>query len=340
MRLRYVVLALAALLTVAAVACNGGGSDPTPTPSPSEEVAPSPSPTQSVQAFSFDCAGELLSSSAPDASAFPVEITDSVGNAVTLAVPPGRIASLSAGHTEILYAIGAGDQVTAVDNTSDCPRATDDLPKVDAFTPSVEAIADLGPDLVVIFFDPGDLQSSLQNLDIPVLNLAAPASVQGVYDQTELLGEATGHADGAADLIADMQEAVADIQSEVGEVTAAPTVFHEIDNTYYTAGPGSFIADLYDILGAGNIAEATGQPFPQMSAEAIIAADPEVIVLADEDAGETPDTVKARPGWGSVSAVQSGRVHVIDPDIVSRPGPRLVEALRTLAAFLYPERSP
>jgi iron complex transport system substrate-binding protein len=338
MRLRYLVPALLALVAIAALACNGGGSDPTPTPSPSEEVAPSP--TQSVEAFSFDCAGEVLLSAAPDGSAFPVEITDSVSNTIALEAPPQRIASLSAGHTEILVAIGAGAQLTAADNTSDCPEAISDLPKVDAFTPSVEAIAELEPDLVIIFFDPGDLQSSLQGLDIPVLNLAAPASVQGVYDQTELLGEATGHADGAADLIADMQEAVADIQSEVGDVTAAPTVFHEIDNTYFTAGPGSFIADLYDILGADNIANATGQPFPQMSAEAIIEADPEVIILADEDAGESPETVKARPGWDNVSAVQNGRVHVVDPDIVSRPGPRLVEALRTLATYLYPELSP
>jgi iron complex transport system substrate-binding protein len=254
--------------------------------------------------------------------------------------PPQRIASLSAGHTEILYAIGAGDQVVAVDKTSDCPRAVDDLPQVDAFTPSVEAIADLEADLVVIFFDPGDLQSSLRGLDIPVLNLASPGSVDGVYEQVELLGEASGHGDEAAALIAVMQADVEDIRSEIGDLADAPSVFHEIDNTYFTAGPGSFIADLYDILGAENIASATGQAFPQMSAEAIIEADPEVIVLADEDAGESPDTVRDRPGWDNISAVQNGRIHVIDPDIVSRPGPRLVEALRTLAAYLYPELFP
>ncbi len=214
------------------------------------------------------------------------------------------------------------------------------MPQVAAFTPSVEAIAELEPDLVDIVFDPGDLQSSLQGLDIPVLTLASPSSVEGVYDQVELLGEATGQVDGATDLVADMQAAVQDIRSEIGDVADAPTVFHEIDNTYFTAGPGSFIGDLYDILGADNIADATGQAFPQMSAEAIIEADPEVIILADEDAGETPDTVKARPGWDNISAVQNGRVHIVDPDIGSRPGPRLVEALRTLAGVLDPELFP
>ena len=335
MRLRYLVPALLAVVALAVLACNGGGSSPglTPTPSPVEE--PLVTPVTAV----FTCDAAVVAGE-PDASAFPLEISDSVGNTVTLEAPPQRVVSLSAGHTEILYAIGAGDQVTAVDSTSDCPQEANDLPKVDAFTPSVEAIAELEPDLVVIFFDPGDLQSSLQGLDIPVLNLASPESVEGVYDQVELLGEATGQVDEATDLVADMQTAVEEIRSEIGDVADAPTVFHEIDNTYFTAGPGSFIADLYDILGAENIADATGQAFPQMSAEAIIEADPEVIVLADEDAGETPDTVKARPGWDNISAVQNGRVHIVDPDIVSRPGPRLVEALRTLAAYLYPELFP
>src|SRR3970040_513871 len=123
--------------------------------------------------------------------------------------------AVSPGHTEILYAIGAGDQVAAVDNTSDCPSATNDLPKVDAFTPSVEQIAGLEPDLVVIFFDPGDLQSALQAIDIPVLNLAAPESVQGVYDQVALLGKATGHADDAATLVSAMESAVQDVLSRL-----------------------------------------------------------------------------------------------------------------------------
>jgi iron complex transport system substrate-binding protein len=317
MRLRYLVPVLAALAALLAVACSGGGGP----------------------SVSFACDAATKATEA-DASAFPLEVTDSVGNTVSLEAPPQRVASLSAGHTEILYAIGAGDQVAAVDSTSDCPQAVNDLPKVDAFTPSVEAIADLQPDLVVIFFDPGDLQSSLQGLGIPVLNLAAPDSVEGVYEQTELLGEATGHVDEAEELVADMQADVEEVRSEVANVTDPPSVFHEIDNTYFTAGPGSFIGDLYDILGAENIAAATGQPYPQMSAEAIIGANPDVIVLADEDAGESPQTVAARPGWGSITAVQNDRVHTIDPDIVSRPGPRLVEALRTLAAFLYPERFP
>jgi iron complex transport system substrate-binding protein len=127
--------------------------------------------------------------------------------------------------------------------------------------------------------------------------------------------------------ISEIQRALADEEG--------PSVFHEIDNTFFTAGRGSFIGDLYDILGAENIANATGEAYPQMTQEAIIEADPDVIILADEDAGETPATVAARPGWEAISAVQNNRVHIVDPDIVSRPGPRIVVALRTLARFLY-----
>ena len=326
--MRYYALAtlLAALLALAA-AC-GGGSGSTPTPSATELVA---TPVTAV----FDCEG-VTRTTAPEVEAFPVEVADSVGNIVNLDAPPQRIVSLSAGHTEILYAIGAGDQVAAVDNTSDCPSVLAEFPKVDAFTPNVEQIAALEPDLVVIFFDPGDLQSSLHGLGIPVLNLAAPESVDGVYDQMALLGEATGHSTDAEGVAGGMKEAVADVLSQVQDAAEAPTVFHEVDNLYFSAGSGTFIGDLYAMLGAENIADATGQAYPQLSAEAIIQADPDVIVLADEDAGETPETVKARPGWESIAAVKNDRVYVIDPDIISRPGPRLVEALRTLAGYLYP----
>ena len=329
----YILPAVVAVLLALATACASDSSSTARTPSASPEASPA------AASFSFDCEA-AAAPTAPDAGAFPVEVTDSADNAVKLEEPPQHIVSLSAGHTEILYAIGAGDQVAAVDNTSDCPSAVSELPKVDAFAPSVEQIAGLEPDLVVIFYDPGDLQSSLQGLGIPVLNLATPESVQGVYDQMALLGEATGHAADAARVAGKMKEAVQDVQSRLAGGVQAPTVFHEIDTKYFSAGSGTFIGDLYGMLGAANIADTTGQPYPQMSAEAIIQADPDVIVLADEDAGESPETVKARPGWGSVSAVKNDRIYVIYPDIVSRPGPRLVEALTTLAGYVYPELFP
>ncbi len=329
-KLLWVLAALLMATLVFAVACNDDeeaeiGVDATPT-------AGSPA----AATYSFDCEADHPGTQA-DAGDFPVEVTDDAGVTITLDEPPSAIASLSAGHTEMLYAMGAGDQVAAVDNTSDCPATSADLPHVDASTPNVEAITALAPDLVIIFFDPGDLASSLTSAGVPVLTLNSPESVDGVYDQIELLGRATGHVAESEALVRDMDNAVESIQASLTGVEPAPSVFHELDNTYFTVGPGSFIGDLYDILKAENIADATGEAYPQMTQEAIINAEPDVIILADEEAGESAETVKARPGWDAIPAVQNDRIYAVDPDIVSRPGPRLVEALRTLAKFLYPE---
>jgi iron complex transport system substrate-binding protein len=251
--------------------------------------------------------------------------------------PPDAIVSLSAAHVESLYAIGAGDQLIAGDLYSNCPAAANDLQHVDSFTPSVEAITALQPDLVFMFFDPGGLREALEGAGVNVFFLNTPESVSGVLDQIELLGQLTGHIVEAGEFVTSMN---AGIDEVVAGLPAAepPGVFHEVDNTLYTAGPGSFVGDLYDILKAENIAEATGEAYPQMSNEAVIAAAPDVIILADEAAGESPETVTARPGWDSIPAVQSGRIHAVDPDIVSRPGPRLVDALEILAGHLYPDQ--
>jgi iron complex transport system substrate-binding protein len=267
---------------------------------------------------------------------FPVTVTDTNGSEVTFEEAPSSIVALAPSFVEVFCALGACESLVAIDENSDYPPEVADIPKLSGFSPSVEGIAASEPQLVVISFDPGGLQDSLEMLGITVLFLDAPATVEGVYEQIELLGAVIGNPDGAAELVAGMQADVEEITALVPD-GEGPRVFHELDATLYTAGPGSFIADLYEVLGAQNIAAGADSPFAQMTAEAIIAADPEVIILADEGLGESPETVAARPGWGAVSAVVNGRVHGADPNILSRPGPRIVEALEQLAAFLYPE---
>jgi ABC-type Fe3+-hydroxamate transport system, periplasmic component len=149
------------------------------------------------------------------------------------------------------------------------------------------------------------------------------------------MGKVTGHAAEADALVTNMSNQVRAISAETAGKTA-PTVYHEVDNTYYSAGPGSFIDDLYKTLGAKNVAATSGEAYPQLSAEAIIAANPDVIILADEDSGESATTVAARPGWSVINAVKQHHVYTIDPNIVSRPGPRIVDALKALEAALYP----
>jgi iron complex transport system substrate-binding protein len=272
------------------------------------------------------------------ATQYPLTLTDGKSRSVTLEDAPQRIASLSPAATEVLFAIGAGDQVAAVDKFSDYPPEAKTRQQLDAFEPSVEAIAGAQPDLVFVFYDPGNLVDGLARAGLTVFFLETPTSVEGVLEQIRLLGQATGHPQEADELVATMQQAIGDIQEQVADVEQGPRLFHEVDNQLYTVAPASFVGSLYTILKAQNIAAGTDQAFPQLSQEAIIEADPEVIILGDAAGGETAETVKARPGWGSISAVKNSRIYVIDPDIVSRPGPRLVDALGTLAQALYPER--
>jgi iron complex transport system substrate-binding protein len=309
------LLALVGVLA-AAVACEDGGGEPTPEASPTV----------------------LAALQVP----YPLTIVDTVGREVTIEAQPQHIASLSPAATEILFAIGAGDQVIAVDMFSNYPEEATARQQLDAFQPNLEAIAAVGPDLVLLFYDPEELSDSLERLGITTAVLGSieetPESVEAVFDQIRLLGQMTDHVQEAEDLVAEMQERIDAIEEALAGVEQGPRIFHEVDATLYTAAPDSFVGGLYKILKAQNIAAGAGQPFPQLTQEVIIERDPEVIILADGAYGESPDTVKGRPGWGNISAVRNDRVFVIDPDIVSRPGPRCVEALEALAVYLYPER--
>jgi len=283
-------------------------------------------------------AGTSTPAATTAASQYPLTLNDGKSRSVTLKTAPQRIASLSPAATEILFAIGAGDQVAAVDKFSNYPPEASSHQQLDAFEPSVEAIAGAQPDLVLLVYDPGNLVDGLTNAGLTVFFLETPTSVEGVLAQIRMLGQATGHTQEAEELVTTMEQGIQDIQAKLADVQQGPRVFHEVDNQLYTVAPDSFVGNLYTILKAQNIAAGSDQAFPQLSQEAIIEADPEVIILGDAAGGESLDTVKARPGWGNISAVKSGRVYVIDPDIVSRPGPRLVDALQTLAPMLYPER--
>jgi len=338
MNIRTILLALMAALAITFAACGDDDDDATSTATTSAAVATSAASIatdEPAEATFFDCTA-THTPTAPDASDFPVTVTDSSGNTVTIAEPPEKIASLDAAHTEVLYAIGAGDQVSAVDNFSDCPTAATSLPKLDSFTVSLEAITAQDPDLVIIFYDPGDLVTSLQAAGIPVILQETPPNLAGVYADIELIGKATGHPDEAHLLATTVGDEVDAIEASI-EGEEAPTVFHELDATYFTVGDGSFIDDMYTLLGANNLGHDAGSSGPQLSSEAIIAANPDVIVLADAEFGESPDTVAARPGWSEIAAVQNDRVVGVDANITSRPGPRIVDALRLLRDALYPD---
>lgn len=268
---------------------------------------------------------------------FPLSLPSADGQTLTLKEAPRRIVSLDAATTEILCELGAADQLVAVERFENCPRGASSRPALDAFQPNLEAIAAYRPDLVIVTYNPSGLVESLRRVNIPVLYLDLPKNLAGVYDAIERLGAVTDRADAASRLIVSLRREQEAITSRVSNLNG-PRVYHELDDTYYSAAPQSFVGDFYRLLRAGNIAEGATSDYPQLSAEVIIQRNPQVIVLADEAAGVTPAAVKQRPGWGVIDAVRNDRICSIDPDILSRPGPRVVEALRLLAKCLYPDR--
>jgi iron complex transport system substrate-binding protein len=250
---------------------------------------------------------------------------------------PQRIVSLSPTHTEILFAVGAGDQVVAVDSMSNYPaESAAVLTDISAYEPNVEAISALEPDLVVIGDDFSGLAEQLSAIGIKSWVSLAPLNLDEAYQQIIDLGKVVGHADEAQSLTQEMQDEISGIVSGV-EVPATPaSYYHELDDMYYTVTGNTFIGSIYELFGMRNIADATegDTDYPQLSAEFIVSQDPNVIFLADVNLGVTAETVAARPGWSGLSAVVSGNIVAINDDIASRWGPRLVEFVQAVAAGL------
>ncbi len=267
-------------------------------------------------------------------SAAPTGEDDSADEATE---QPESIVSLSPTATEMLFAIGAGDQVVAVDDQSDHPPEAPTT-ELSGFEPNLEAIAGYEPDLVVISNDTGDLVSGLGELDIEVLLQPAPSDLDGTYEQIMELGAATGNEENAEALVAEMKADVDDILSDLPEGVEGMTYYHELDPTFFSVTSNTFIGDVYGLMGLENIADAaedTAGGYPQLSAEFIVEADPDIIFLADAQCcRESAETVAARPGWETVAAVETGAVIEVDEDLASRWGPRTVEFLREVSKSL------
>jgi iron complex transport system substrate-binding protein len=266
---------------------------------------------------------------------FPVTLDTPTGK-VEIAQRPTRVVSLSPTATEMLFAINAGDQVVAVDDNSNYPPNAPTT-KLSGYQPNVEAIAGYRPDLVVFTTDTGDLAASLRRLEIPALGLPAATRLDDSYAQIQQLGKATGHA-------AEAEALVTAMRSEIQQIVAAAklerplTYYHELDKSLFSVTSKTFIGQLYAQLGLQNIADKAdkeGSGYPQLSAEYVVKADPDLIFLADTKCcAQSARTVAGRAGWEEVRAVKDGAVVALDDDVASRWGPRVVDFLRVIAAKL------
>ena len=272
-------------------------------------------------------ATEDTASAEPAADAFPATVGD-----VTVEAAPERIVSLSPSATESLFAIGAGDQVEAVDQQSDYPEGVPTT-ELDALEPNVEALLAYDPDLVVIDGPNDEVETPLADLGVPVLVQPAAETFDDVYQQVRDLGTITGHAEEADEVATEIQTNIEELSASAPQPDEPLTYYHELDDTFYTATSSTFIGRVYEAAGLQNIADEAddGSGYPQLSAEYIIDADPDLIFLADtECCGQSPETVAERPGWGDLTAVQDGAVVALEDDIVSRWGPRVDDFLQTV----------
>ncbi|MEU8381549.1 ABC transporter substrate-binding protein [Streptosporangium sp. NPDC048865] len=265
----------------------------------------------------------------PSAAGFPVTVEAGNGS-VAIARRPERIVSLSPTATESLFAIGAGPQVVAVDDQSTHPA---EAPKSDlsGFKPNVEAIIARKPDLVVVANDADSVVAALGKVGVPVLLEPAATKLDEAYDQITDLGAATGNGDKAAELVAGMKKQLDEI-SAAAPKDAKLTYYHELDTTPYAATSTTFIGQIYGLFGLTNIAdeapEAAGG-YPKLSAEFVAKADPDLVFLADTKCcGQSRDTLAKRPGWSTLSAVKNDHVVLLDDDVASRWGPRVVDLAR------------
>ena len=324
-------LALLAMLAVFAAACGDDAtSDPAPSETPADaaptddDLAEPPEPTEPAEPA--------------DGGIFPVTITADNGE-VTVESRPTAIVSFCAASTESLFAIGAGEQVLAVDSQSNFPPEAP-ITDLSSFEPNIEAVAALEPDLVIAAFAPGDFEAGLAALGIPVVIHDAPVDLDGAYAQIEQLGIITGNVGGAAEVVGAMQTEIDALVAQVPDYDVAPTYYHELDAGIFTLTSGTFAGSLYRLAGLANIADAADGAeggYPQLSVEYLLDTDPDYVFLADTKCcGESAETFAARPGFDELSATASGRIIELDDDIASRWGPRVVDFFEVIVRSTSP----
>jgi iron complex transport system substrate-binding protein len=265
-------------------------------------------------------------------SGFPVTI-EATNGTVEIPERPRAIVSLSPTATEMIFAVGAGDQVVAVDEFSYYPVEAP-VTDLSGYSPNLEAIVSFQPDLVVVSDDVDGIVGALESVGVTVVHLAAATAFDDVVDQIRMIGAITGHVDAADRLAAELEDRIERIAASSAGTDAVSTYYHELDPSFYSITSSTFIGEMYGLLGLVSIADAAdvdGFGYPQLQAEYILDADPDLIVI-DDCCGETAATIAGRPGWDQLTAVRQGRVVVVDADEASRWGPRIVDFLEAVAA--------
>ncbi len=302
------------------------------------------------------CMGFILSACAsatpaptqlPAATPTPtgISIVDGLGREITLDRPAQKVASLAPSNTEILFAIGAGAQVIARDSFSDFPEQALAVADIGGGFGEIdtETLVSLEPDLVLAAeINPVENVQMLEDLGLKVFYLSNPKELDGLYENLRTVARLVGHEAETEGLIESLKLRVSTIEEKVSSLQERPLVFYELDGTDpsapWTSGPGTFIDLLLTKAGGENLGNTLDSEWVQISVEELITQNPDVILLGDYTwGGITPEDIAARPGWEVIAAVQNEQVYTFDDNLVSRPGPRMVDGLEALAELLHPE---
>lgn len=308
-------------------------------------AAPAATPTLAATA-----APEMTATTAPTATAAATAealvVPDGMGGEIKLAGPAQKIVSLAPSNTEILFAVGAGKQVVAREDFTNYPEEAVKLPSVGGLSGKInlEQIVSYSPDLVLVApITAAEQVKALQDLKLNVMVVPNPKTLQEMYANLELVGKATGHTDEAKKLAADLSAREKKLLEVVSKATSKPSVFYELDGSEpakpWTSGPGTFVDMLITLAGGQNIGAELKGEWAQFSQEELIVKNPDFILLGDSNFGMTADQVKARAGWNVLKAVKDGKVLPINDDMISRPGPRMLDGLTELIKIMHPEQA-
>ena len=321
--LPLLLVAMLAVLLAAALFMTGCGSEDA-----GDETTTIAAPTETTAAQAEE-------------GTFPVTVTDDQGASVTISAKPMRIVSTAPANTETLFALGLADRIVGVTSLDDYPPEAAAVAKVGDFQVNTEAVMALSPDLVVGYVGNEEALAPVTSAGAPVLILD-PTNLAGIYANIETVGTATGAQAKAAELVEALKAEIKTVTDATAATTESPKVFYALDNTLWTAGPGSFVDELLKLVNATNVGSMEGtdsaavQPYYQFAPEQLIAADPDVILLPNT-AYTSIDEFVADPRFADLRAVKEGRVILIDDVVITRPGPRIGQGLKALAEAVHPE---
>lgn len=328
---KQILFALALILTLSVASC-ASAATPAPAPTTAPTLAPTPVPPTPTAV-------------SPTAAPMAISVTDVAGRKVTLAGIPQRIISLAPSNTEILFALDLGSKVVAVDDFSDYPVEAKALPKIGGSSGkyNFEQIVALKPDLILAaeITSPEAIQK-LQDLKLTVAVISVTkTSFSSILNDITLVGQMTGQVAQAQGVTRAMQQKFDTIKAQVATAKTQPRVYWELDASDpakpFTVGPGNFVNDLITLAGGVNVFGTASKPYPQISIEQVVTANPEVIILSDAAYGITVESVLKRSGWENIDAVQKKQVFPIDSNLTNRPGPRIVDGFEAVAKLIHPE---